>query len=99
MKHYPWCKPTTEKSPMHGATTSEVEVSLATNKGFWLFLGGEELFVSFADFPWFKQATLDQLTTVEQPTTDHLYWPLMDVDLSVASIRDPSRFPLLVQPI
>jgi hypothetical protein len=39
------------------------------------------------EFPWFRQATIEQLTTIEWPSPDHLYWPLLDVDLSVASIR------------
>jgi hypothetical protein len=29
-----------------------------------------------------------------RPTPDHLYWPDLDVDLSVESIRHPERFPL-----
>lgn len=80
---------------MPGVSTSEIEVSLVSAKGFWLLLGDEELFVPYADFPWFKQATVEQVTTVERPSTDHLYWPMLDVDLSVASIRDPSSFPLV----
>lgn len=48
-----------------------------------------------ADFPWFGKATLEQVTTVEWPTPDHLYWPLLDVDLAVESIRNPSLFPLV----
>ena len=80
---------------MPGVSTSEIEVSLVSAKGFWLLLGDEELFVAYADFPWFKQATVEQVTTVERPSTDHLYWPLLDVDLSVTSIRDPTSFPLI----
>ena len=75
---------------MHGASTSEIEVSLVSNKGFWLLLGDEELFVAYTDFPWFKQAAIEQITTIEWPSADHLYWPLLDVDLAVASIRDPA---------
>jgi hypothetical protein len=45
----------------------------------------------------FKQATVEQLTTVEWPTPDHLYWPQLDVDLSVSSIRRPQDFPLVSQ--
>ena len=80
---------------MPGVSTSEIEVSLVSAKGFWLLLGDEELFVAYSDFPWFKQATVEQVTTVERPSADHLYWPLLDVDLSVASIRDPASFPLV----
>ena len=82
---------------MHGTSTSEIEVSLVSNKGFWLLLGDEELFVAYTDFPWFKQATIGQITTIEWPSADHLYWPLLDVDLSVATIRDPALFPLISQ--
>jgi hypothetical protein len=42
-------------------------------------------------------ATLEQITTVEWPTPDHLYWPLLDVDLAVESIRNPSLFPLVAK--
>ena len=79
---------------MPGTVTSEVEVSLASNRGFWLLLGDEELFVAYDEFPWFKKATIEQLVAVEWPTPDHLYWPMLDVDLSVQSIRRPDDFPL-----
>jgi len=79
---------------MPGASTLEIEVSLVSNKGFWLLVGEEELFVSYAEFPWFKQATVEALSTIEWPTPDHLYWPLLDIDLSVESIRNPEKFPL-----
>jgi hypothetical protein len=80
---------------MLGVPTSEIEVSLASNKGFWLLLDVEELFVPFSDFPWFQQATIEAMTTVEKISSNHLYWPLLDVDLSVESIRNPNAFPLL----
>lgn len=51
---------------MPGMSTSEIEVSLVSNWGFRLLLGDEELFVSFADFPWFKQASILQLVTIER---------------------------------
>ena len=36
-----------------------------------------------------------QLTDVQRPTEDHLYWPQLDLDLSVESIRRPEGFPLV----
>ena len=82
---------------MPGVATSEVEVSLASSKGFWLLLNNEELFVPYAEFPWFKQATMEQITTVEWPAPNHLYWPLLDIDLAVESIRNPGQFPLVAK--
>ena len=66
-----------------------------SDKGFCLLLGDEELFVFYEEFPWFKKATMEQISSIEWPTPDHLYWPLMDIDLSVESIRDPGKFPLV----
>lgn len=83
---------------MHGTTTSVLEVTHVSRHGLWLLLGDEELLVPFAEFPWFRQATIEQLSQVEWPTPDHLYWPLLDVDVSVASIRDPEQFPLVSKP-
>ena len=78
---------------MPGTITSAVEVTNVSTHGFWVVLQGEELLLPFVDFPWFKQATIEQITAVEWPTPNHLYWPLLDVDLSVESIRDPQAFP------
>ena len=80
---------------MPGTITFSAEVTNVSAHCFWLLLGDEELAVPFSDFPWLKNATIDQLTDVERPTEDHLYWPQLDVDLSVQSIRDPERFPLV----
>ena len=80
---------------MPGITTSGVEVTNVSAHGFWVLLGDEELAVPFAQFPWFKRATIEQLADVQRPTENHLYWPQLDVDLSVASIRNPSAFPLV----
>jgi hypothetical protein len=80
---------------MPGTVTSAAEVTHVSRHGFWLLLGDEELFLPFENFPWFKSATIEQISQVEWPTKDHVYWPLLDIDLSVASIRDPAAFPLI----
>lgn len=82
---------------MHGITTSAAEVTHVSKHGFWLLLDQKELLVPFAEFPWFKRATIEQLTTVEWPSPNHVYWPDLDVDLSVESIRHPAAFPLMAR--
>ena len=79
---------------MPGSITLTPEVTHISKHGFWLLLGDEELLLPFAQFPWFKQATIAQISQVEWPTPDHLYWPLLDVDWSVTSIHNPDQFPL-----
>lgn len=78
-----------------GPSTSAAEVTNVSRHGFWLLLGQEELFVPFSDFPWFASAPIGDLVNVEWPSPEHLYWPALDVDLSVESIRHPERFPLM----
>ncbi len=80
---------------MPGTSTLAAEVTNISRHGFWMLIGDEELLLSFEQFPWFKQATVEQITNVERPAPDHLYWPSLDVDLSVDSIRRPEDFPLL----
>ena len=65
---------------MPGTITFSAEVTNVSAHCFWLLLGDEALAVPFSDFPWLKNATIDQLTDVERPTEDHLYWPQLDVD-------------------
>ena len=78
-----------------GASISGVEVTNVSAHGFWLLLEAEELFVPFAEFPWFRDAPIGKLTNVERPQPHHLYWPDLDVDLAVDSIRHPEKFPLV----
>jgi hypothetical protein len=78
-----------------GSSTSGAEVTNVSQFGFWLLLGDEELFVPFEHFPWFREAPIGKLFHVEWPSAHHLYWPDLDIDLSVDSIRDPKKFPLV----
>ena len=80
---------------MPGSATSAAEVTHVSRHGFWLLLGGEELHLPFDEFPWCRTATIEQIMTLEWPTADHLYWPMLDVDLAVSSIRAPASFPLV----
>jgi hypothetical protein len=78
-----------------GADISVVEVTNISGHGFWLLLDDEELFVPFANFPWFRNVPVGQILHVERPQAHHLYWPEMDVDLHVDSIRHPEHYPLV----
>jgi len=80
-----------------GLATSGVEVSNITANGVWVLADGRELFMSYQDFPWFKDASVAEILNVEQPMPGHLYWPDLDVDLGLDTIEHPERFPLKSQ--
>jgi hypothetical protein len=83
------------KSVALGTSISGPEVTNVSQHGFWILLGSEELFLSFEAFPWFREAPIGKVLHVEQPSSHHLYWPDLDIDLSVDSIRSPESFPLV----
>lgn len=83
------------KSGLRGKSALVAEVTNISGNGFWLLIGNVEQFVSFKDFPWFKDAAVGQILHVEMPSEHHLYWPDLDVDLAVDSLRHPDRFPLV----
>lgn len=82
---------------MAGVVTSQAEVCGITPHGFWLLLDDEELFVPFNQFPWFRSASVEKIFHVKHPQPHHLYWPELDVDLDVNSIKHPDRFPLVAK--
>ena len=77
-----------------GKSTSLAEVTNISIHGIWLLTSGKELFISYEEFPWFKDAPVGKILNVEEPTPGHFYWPDLDVDLGIESIEHPERFPL-----
>jgi hypothetical protein len=75
-------------------TTSQAEVTNISQHGFWILLDDRELFLPFEEFPWFKSASVQQILHLERPRQEHLYWPDLDVDLTLDSIEHPERYPL-----
>ena len=78
-------------------TTSEAEITQISSHGIWLLVQGKDLFLSFDNFPWFKDAPVSAIHNVELLNERHLCWPDLDVDLAVLSIEDPSSFPLVAK--
>jgi len=78
----------------HGRNTLETEVTNISSHGLWILTDGKELFLSYEQFPWFKDKTINDITKVESFGEGHLYWENLDIDLSVEMIEHPERFPL-----
>ena len=81
-------------SSVRGNNTLAVEVTNVSSHGVWLLTHDKELFMSYEDFPWFKNQTIQTILNVEEQGPNHFYWPDIDVDLSLESIEHPERFPL-----
>jgi len=77
---------------MHGKKFSDVEITNISIHGIWILVDNKEYFLSYKDFPWFKEVPIGKILNVEQPYPGHLYWPEIDVDLSIDIIEHPERF-------
>ena len=77
-----------------GKNNSAVEVTNISAHGVWLLVRNRELFMSYDDFPWFRDKPVKSILQVEEQSPGHFHWPDIDVDLTVEMIEHPERFPL-----
>jgi hypothetical protein len=64
------------KSAAPGPGTSLAEVTNVSPHGFWLFIGERELFVPFNQFPWFREASVREITNVGRAARKVIHSPL-----------------------
>ena len=85
------------KSENTGTTIldNKTEVTNISIHGIWLIHQGIEYFLAYKDFPWFKEARLGEILNLETPSSTHFYWPDLDVDLHLDSIKKPGKYPLV----
>jgi hypothetical protein len=83
------------RSEQHGINTSVNEVTSIGEAGFWLLADDREYFVPFADYPVFKNATVEQIFRVERIAPGHYSWPLLDADIELEALEQPEKFPLI----
>lgn len=80
-----------------GRNTSEIEVQDISKQGVWLYVKGKEYLLLFEDFPWFKDAKVSQIYHLQLLHEKHLYWPDLDIDIDLDSIRNLKKYPFVYQ--
>lgn len=81
------------KSSNHGKCIS-VSVENITPFGIWIFVKEKEYFLSYKDYRYFKDQTLNSIQNVQLLHDYHLYWPDLDVDLEIDNLENPEKYPL-----
>ncbi len=82
------------KSLENGKNISKPEVTNVSEHGFWILIEKKEYFLPFGEYPWFLNAKISSLINVKLISDHHLYWPELDVDLSIKILAHPERYPL-----
>jgi len=71
-----------------------VSVENITPFGIWLFVKGREYFLSYKDYPYFRDQTLKSIQAVQLLHGYHLHWPELDLDLEIDNLENPGKYPL-----
>lgn len=77
-----------------GINTSQSEVTNITQTGFWLLVDDKEYFVPFADYPAFREATVEQIYKVKHIAPNAFYWEELDIDIELGALAEPEKYPL-----
>jgi hypothetical protein len=83
------------KSFALGKSTSHVEIQEISKHGIWIYVMGREYFLSYKDYPGFKEAKVSEICNVQFLHGLHLHWPDLDVDLEVEALEYPEKYPLI----
>jgi len=71
-----------------------ISVENITPFGIWLYAKEKEHFLSYKDYPYFKDQTINSIQNVQLLHGFHLYWPELDVDLEIDNLENPEKYPL-----
>lgn len=85
------------RSKKPGSVTSkikDVEVLNISERGIWIYVGGKEYFLGTENYPWFRNATIAEICSLEILHGRHLHWPDLDVDLELDCLENPDKYPL-----
>ncbi|MBF0253207.1 MAG: DUF2442 domain-containing protein [Candidatus Omnitrophica bacterium] len=73
---------------------SLVSIENITPFGIWLYVKGKEYFLSYEEYPYFKDKSISAIQKVRLIHNVHLYWKDLDVDLEIDNLENPEKYPL-----
>lgn len=76
------------------ASSGNVEIQNISRHGIRILAIDREFFMPFTEFPWFLEATIEQIYNVEFFHGKHLHWPALGVDIELESLVHPELYPL-----
>jgi hypothetical protein len=78
----------------NGTSTLTNSVTNISSFGFWVMVENKEYFVSFTEYPEFKNATIDNIFDMKILSPNQLYWEKLDIDIELDALDKPDQFPL-----
>ena len=59
-----------------------------------MLINRKEYFLRYTEFPYFKNVPIRSIFNVQLLHGFHLYWPELDVDLTIDNLDHPEKYPL-----
>ena len=72
------------------------KVLTITANGILLSIPEGDFFLNYKDYPWFRNAPINQVFDVEMEGDYAVRWNALDVDLEIESILHPERYPMII---
>ena len=73
----------------------KASVSGITRFGIWILVNGFEYYLNYTEYPWFKKATVDQISNLKFKHNHHLSWPDINVEIELESLIHKEKYPLI----
>lgn len=70
-------------------------ITHVSKTGVWLLARGNEMFLDYDRFPWFRDAPVKAILNLEEARAGRFHWPDLDIALTEEIIENPDRFPLV----
>ena len=83
------------KSLKLGKSISKIEVQDILKHGIWLYVQDKEYFLPYENYPWFRNERVSDIYNVRLIHTNHLYWPNLDIDIELESLKNLEQYPLV----
>ena len=83
------------KSKIAGKNISRAEILNVSPNGIWLIVKDREYFLPYENFPWFKDKKISEIFNLKLLHNRHLYWPELDIDLDLESLKNTEHYPLV----
>jgi len=81
--------------PAKAVVAGKVEIQSISTFGLWIYVSSKEYFLPYERHPWFKDATITEISNVQFLFGHHLHWSDLDVDLDLESLNHPEKYPLI----
>ena len=70
-----------------------LDITGISAEGFWLLVGEDQYFLSYDNFPGFRNASEQELSDIRIMENQHFFWDKLDIDLTLDMIKNPGEYP------